>query len=73
MSRSDELVASDLGRPASYYNGATLLRPPDPADWGNVIDGLPSVALFNGMSCPGAERRGYWPITRFTLWRHPRP
>lgn len=37
------------------------------------LDGLPSGALFSDMSRPGAERHGYWPVIRFTLWRHPRP
>ncbi|HLN78095.1 MAG TPA: hypothetical protein VK204_13685 [Nocardioidaceae bacterium] len=29
---------------------------------------LPSASLFSDMSRPGAQRHGFWPISRFTLW-----
>jgi hypothetical protein len=34
--------------------------------------GLPAAGLFNDNSRPGAERFGFWPITRFTVWSRPR-
>lgn len=33
-----------------------------------AFPGLPSGSLFSDMSRPGAERHGYLPIVRFTLW-----
>ncbi len=38
-----------------------------------AIPDLPAAALFSDMSRPGAEALGFLPITRFTLWRKPRP
>jgi hypothetical protein len=35
--------------------------------------GLPAVGVFSDMSRPSAEALGFLPITRFTLWRRPRP
>jgi hypothetical protein len=35
--------------------------------------GLPAVGVFSDMSRPSAEALGFVPITRFTLWHHPRP
>ena len=37
------------------------------------LDGLPSAGLFSDLSRPGAERNGFLPISRFTLWRRARP
>jgi hypothetical protein len=37
------------------------------------LEGLPSAALFSDMSRSGAERNGFLPVTRFTLWRRARP
>lgn len=34
---------------------------------------LPSGSLFSDMSRPGAQRNGFWPISRFTLWTRDRP
>jgi hypothetical protein len=34
---------------------------------------LPAGALFSDLSRPGAERHGFVPITRFTLWTRERP
>jgi hypothetical protein len=34
---------------------------------------LPAAALFSDLSRPGAERHGFVPITRFTLWTRERP
>lgn len=33
---------------------------------------LPSASLFSDMSRPGAQRHGFWPISRFTLWTRER-
>jgi GNAT superfamily N-acetyltransferase len=35
--------------------------------------GLPSAGLFSDYSRPGAQRYGYLPMLRFTLWRRIRP
>jgi hypothetical protein len=40
---------------------------------GSPTGGLPSASLFSDMSRAGAERNGFLPISRFTLWRRPRP
>jgi hypothetical protein len=32
-----------------------------------------SASLFSDMSHAGADRNGFLPISRFTLWRRPRP
>jgi hypothetical protein len=37
------------------------------------LEGLPSGSLFSDMSRAGAERNGFLPVTRFTLWRRTRP
>lgn len=38
-----------------------------------VAGDLPSAAIFNDNSRPGAERYGFWPLCRFTVWSRPRP
>jgi hypothetical protein len=37
------------------------------------LEGLPSASLFSDMSRAAAERNGFLPISRFTLWRRARP
>jgi hypothetical protein len=37
VQRRDGLVLDDLARPAAYYNGATLLRPPAPDEWEALV------------------------------------
>jgi hypothetical protein len=37
------------------------------------LEGLPSAGLFGDLSRPGAERHGFLPVSRFTLWRRARP
>jgi hypothetical protein len=69
VARSDALVAADLGRPASYYNGATLLRPPDPGGWSPIIDEVErlllagpvtgDVYLWSPWGTPDLRRRGW--------------
>ncbi|HEV8163313.1 MAG TPA: N-acetyltransferase [Actinomycetota bacterium] len=69
VAHSDALVAADLGRPASYYNGVTLLRPPDPGGWSPVIDEVErlllagpvtgDVYLWSPWATPDLRRRGW--------------
>jgi hypothetical protein len=69
VARSDALVAADLGRPAAYYNGATLLRPPDPGGWSPIIDEVErlllagpvtgDVYLWSPWVTPDLRRRGW--------------
>ena len=53
-------------RRRGYWQGLLRARLAD-------LDGLPSASLFSDMSRAGAERNGFLPITRFTLWRRSRP
>jgi hypothetical protein len=34
---------------------------------------LPSAALFSDLSRPGAQRHGFWPVSRVWLWTRDRP
>jgi hypothetical protein len=76
----DGLVVGDLARPAAYYNGATLLRPPAPDAWGTVLDeveelllagpGTGGVFLWSAWPTPDLRRRG-WELEGhppFLLW-----
>jgi hypothetical protein len=35
--------------------------------------GLPCASLFSDLSRPGAQRHGFWPLSRVTLWTRERP
>lgn len=68
VQRRDGLVVADLGRPAAYYNGVTLLRPPSPDEWGMLVDeveamlsgpGSGDVFLWSAWPTPDLRRRGW--------------
>jgi hypothetical protein len=69
VQRRDGLVLGDLARPAAYYNGATLLRPPAPDEWevlvGEVEESLLAgpgsgdVFLWSAWPTPDLRRRGW--------------
>jgi hypothetical protein len=69
VERRTGLLAGDLGRPAAYYNGATLLRPPAPDGWGMVVDevqellvagpGSGDVFVWSAWPTPDLRRRGW--------------
>lgn len=46
--RTSDAVTTDLGRPASYYSSAVLLRPPDPSRWDEVLDGVERTMFRRG-------------------------
>lgn len=78
----DDLVVTDLGRPAAFFNGATLLAPP-PHDWAGLLarveeallgTGTGEVELWSPWPTPdlrgyGWRRHGHPPL----LWRPPQP
>jgi hypothetical protein len=69
VERRAGLVAGDLARPAAYYNGVTLLRPPAPDAWGLLVDeveqvllagpGSGDVFLWSAWPTPDLRRRGW--------------
>ena len=82
VQRRDGLVISDLGRPAAYYNGATLLRPPAPDEWRMLVDRSRRCCLraptpgTSSCRAPGRPRTcgvaaGSWKATR-RCWTGPR-
>jgi hypothetical protein len=74
--RRDGFVVHDLGRPAGYYNGVTLLRPLPYAGWEDVLteleptidrDGGGELLLWSAWPTPdlssfGWQRVGYPPL-----------
>jgi hypothetical protein len=70
VERRGGLMLGDLARPAAYYNGATLLRPPDPDAWRTVVGEIEEVLLagpgggdvylWSAWPTPDLRRRGYW-------------
>lgn len=70
--RTEEIVGTDLGRPAAYWNAATVLRPLDPQAWASVLDRLETFVA----GAEGATPRPYdlWspfptPDLRVRGWR----
>ena len=82
--RADDFVAADLGRPAGYWNGATLLRPPRPDEWTGLLDRVEAFAgerrgaeagvfdLWSPFPTPDLRRRG-WELSGHVplMWRPP--
>jgi hypothetical protein len=66
--RTPDAVTSDLGRPASYWSSATLLRPPAHDRWDRVLDGVErtlfregsgAVHLWSAWPTPDLSARGW--------------
>jgi hypothetical protein len=66
VERRGGLMLGDLARPAAYYNGATLLRPPDPDAWGTVVGEIEEV-LLAGPGGGDVYLWSAWPTP--DLWR----
>jgi hypothetical protein len=60
VERRSGLMLGDLGRPAAYYNGATLLCPPAPNAWDTVVDQV-DPALFAGSASGDVFLWSAWP------------
>ena len=48
VARTDDALTADLGRPASYYSSAVLLRPPSLDRWDTVLDGVERTMFREG-------------------------
>lgn len=80
--RTDELVATHLGRPAGYWNAAVVTRPPDAAGWQRVglalaeLDAEPGSAghvdLWSPFPTPDLRVDG-WQLAGHpvAMWRPP--
>jgi len=67
--RSEEAVTTDLGKPASYYSSAVLLRPPAHDEWDRTLD-VVERTMFRTGSGP-VHLWSAWPTPDLTVrgWR----
>jgi hypothetical protein len=82
IERRSEFVLHDLGRPAGYYNGVTLLRPLPFDGWADVLadihvtierDGRGDLLLWSPWPTPDLSDHGWELMGHPPMLLHPRP